>query len=658
MNWANYLIQINLYLTLFYAFYMMFLRNETFFNLNRAYLLSAAFFSVSIPLIRNEWIKSLFFTEKVQQNWSSVNVMVMEGFASPIKEESNWALGDYLTFVYLFVMLFLVLRLVFRLIKVQKMLNSDNHPEAFSFFRKVRVNQDLPQKEQIEKHEQTHAKQLHTADVLFFEILGIINWFNPVTYSYKKSIRQIHEFIADEQALHLQSNKKDYALLLFSKSFGINPNSLTNNFFNQSLLKRRIMMLQKPKSRKTAILKYGLSAPLFLIAMVLSSATVSENKTIKQIENQIQPAQPIAEILVPKVVEDLVIDNKKEEVSFEKPIVNVNIDGEFEAFKKHLVKSLSFPQKLKDDKTDFKLAYTFNVGKNGLINNVSAVKFNDTFLTSDGETKISSFKEKLNVPEGIYTLFINYVLSGLNKSAAIDATRDLGIIKNFIGEITVTAYLANKTALNEVVVVGYGSKNDDEVFSNVEVLPGFPGGLSAFGKFLAANLRYPAYARENNIQGRVFLSFVVEKDGSLSAIKVARGIGGGCDEEAVRVISISPKWNPGMQNGKAVRVSYTVPVFFQLNSNVKGNVSGINTSTTRADSIRVISGLSSIVKTNNFLLIIDGKEIEMGSKGELNDSIKPEDIESINVLKDEAAIKLYGDKGKNGVVQIITKKKK
>ena len=655
MNWANYLIQINLYLTLFYAFYLLFLRNETFFNLNRAYLLSAAFFSVSIPLIRNQWIKSLFFTEKVQQNWSSVNVMVMEGFASPIKEESNWALGDYLTFVYLFVMLFLVLRLIFRLIKVQKMLNSDNHPEAFSFFRKVRVNQDLPQKEQIEKHEQTHAKQLHTADVLFFEILGIINWFNPVTYLYKKSIRQIHEFIADEQALHLQSNKKDYALLLFSKSFGINPNSLTNNFFNQSLLKSRIMMLQKPKSRKTAILKYGLSAPLFLIAMVLSSATISENKTIKQIENQIQPAQPIAEILVPKIVEDFVIDNKKEEAIVEKPIIKSVVTGEFDALKKHVSRTIKYPLNARFKGVVGKVGVEFSINNNGIITSSKAISIPNEELKNEAISALSSFSEKLNAEAGTYSIILNFMMIGEKNESKIDNETNFGVLKNFIGEVVISAY---DDALNEVKVVGYGSKNDEAVISNPETLPGFPGGLTAFSKFLAANLRYPAIARENNIQGRVFLSFVVEKDGSLSDIKVARGIGGGCDEEAVRVIAISPKWNPGMQNGKAVRVSYTVPVFFQLNSNIKGNVAGINTSTTRADSIRVISGLSSIVKTNNFLLIIDGKEIEMGSKEELNDIIKPEDIESVNVLKDEAAIKLYGDKGKNGVVQITTKKKK
>ena len=592
MNWANYLIQINLYLTLFYAFYLLFLRNETFFNLNRAYLLSAAFFSISIPLIRNEWFKGLFFTERVQQNWSSVNVMVMEGFASPIKEESNWLLGDYLTFVYLFVMLFLVVRLTFRLIKVQKMLNSDNHPEAFSFFRKVRVNQDLPQKEQIEKHEQTHAKQLHTADVLFFEILGIINWFNPITYLYKKSIRQIHEFIADEQALHLQSNKKDYALLLFSKSFGINPNSLTNNFFNQSLLKRRIMMLQKPKSRKTAILKYGLSAPLFLIAMVLSSATISENKTIKQIENQIQPTQPLAEIMLPKVVEVLVTDNKKEEVIVEKPIIKSVITGEFDALKKHLSRTLKYPLNARFKGVVGKVGVEFSINNNGIITSSKAISIPNEELKNEAISALSSFSEKLNAEAGTYSIILNFIMIGEKNESKIDNETNFGVLKNFIGEVVISAY---DYALNEVKVVGYASTNDEPIFTNVEVLPGFPGGLQAFQKFLGENLKYPEIAKKNNIQGRVFLSFVVEKDGSLSTIKVARGIGSGCDEEAVRVISISPKWTPGMQNGKAVRVSYTVPIFFQLDKKTSSN-----------DLNKINLSLVEMVKNKQVLLFIDG----------------------------------------------------
>lgn len=103
-------------------------------------------------------------------------------------------------------------------------------------------------------------------------------------------------------------------------------------------------------------------------------------------------------------------------------------------------------------------------------------------------------------------------------------------------------------------------------FTTVEVLPSYPGGDAAFGKYLSKAIRYPAIARENNITGRVIVSFVVEKDGNLTDIKVLRGIGGGCDEEAVRVLKQAPAWKPGIQNGRSVRVNFTMPIFFQLSS--------------------------------------------------------------------------------------------
>jgi protein TonB len=107
-------------------------------------------------------------------------------------------------------------------------------------------------------------------------------------------------------------------------------------------------------------------------------------------------------------------------------------------------------------------------------------------------------------------------------------------------------------------------ENPNQIFTAVEQSPSFPGGDAKFGAYLGKAIRYPAIARENNVQGRVILTFVVERDGSLTDIKVVRGIGSGCDEEAVRALKASPKWKPGIQNGRPVRVQYSVPVAFSL----------------------------------------------------------------------------------------------
>ncbi len=116
---------------------------------------------------------------------------------------------------------------------------------------------------------------------------------------------------------------------------------------------------------------------------------------------------------------------------------------------------------------------------------------------------------------------------------------------------------------------GTGGKGEDidgseKTFISVERMPEFPGGMDAWARFLNKNLRYPAIARDAGISGRVTLSFVVERNGEITNLKVLKGIGGGCDEEAMRVIKKSPLWSPGIQNGKPVRVSYVMPIAFRL----------------------------------------------------------------------------------------------
>ena len=107
-------------------------------------------------------------------------------------------------------------------------------------------------------------------------------------------------------------------------------------------------------------------------------------------------------------------------------------------------------------------------------------------------------------------------------------------------------------------------ENRPGVYIVVEQMPEFPGGDKEFHQFIADNVKYPAEAKEKGIRGIVYVNFIVEPDGSISDIRVLRGIGGGCDEEAVRVVEYMPKFKPGIQNGEAVRVSYTVPVIFRL----------------------------------------------------------------------------------------------
>lgn len=106
-----------------------------------------------------------------------------------------------------------------------------------------------------------------------------------------------------------------------------------------------------------------------------------------------------------------------------------------------------------------------------------------------------------------------------------------------------------------------------DVYTIVEQMPAFPGGEEKLIEFVSKNVEYPQEAKEEGVQGRVFVGFVVEKDGSVGDVKLLRGIGHGCDEEAVRVVKMLPKWKPGMHNGEFVRVSYQIPINFKLEDN-------------------------------------------------------------------------------------------
>ena len=108
------------------------------------------------------------------------------------------------------------------------------------------------------------------------------------------------------------------------------------------------------------------------------------------------------------------------------------------------------------------------------------------------------------------------------------------------------------------------SQQKDEVFVFSEEEPEFPGGQAAMYKYLSENIHYPQLAKENNITGKVWVTFVVDKDGSIKKAQIVKDIGGGCGKEALRVVNSMPKWKPGKQRGKAVPVQYNLPVSFNL----------------------------------------------------------------------------------------------
>ncbi len=139
--------------------------------------------------------------------------------------------------------------------------------------------------------------------------------------------------------------------------------------------------------------------------------------------------------------------------------------------------------------------------------------------------------------------------------------------KEVKNELVVNAEVNEDTKNIEIVQVKVEEEEEEEetqIFTVVENDPEFPGGMDALYKYLRENIKYPQLARENNITGKVYVTFVVERDGSIAQPRVLKDIGGGCGAEAIRVVKSMPKWTPGKQRGKAVRVQFNLPVSFNL----------------------------------------------------------------------------------------------
>lgn len=128
-----------------------------------------------------------------------------------------------------------------------------------------------------------------------------------------------------------------------------------------------------------------------------------------------------------------------------------------------------------------------------------------------------------------------------------------------------TVHLIDRTYIEgETTLILTDSELYSKVFFAVEQEPEFVGGMEKFWEYVKNNIKYPSPALKDKVEGKVYLTFIVEKNGSLTDIKVVRGIGSGCDEEAIRLIKECPKWNPGIQNGRNVRVQYMAPISFNI----------------------------------------------------------------------------------------------
>nr|NQU92806.1 M56 family metallopeptidase [Bacteroidota bacterium] len=282
----SYLIQSGVSLILLYAIYWLFLRRDTFFMVNRTYIVATILFSLFFPLLQiqlpfNQNSQGTFY---VMLDAITINSSTIKGTIS-----SHLNTFQILSVIWLTGICIFLIRFLFQLGQIMFMVRKygishqeglnlvfiDRNYSPFSFFNLIFINRKELNETNIKEvisHEQVHIRQNHSADLILLEIMTIIQWFNPFVWFYRISLKSIHEYLADEGILKQGFNRINYQNLLLQQSTGFQVNDMTNNF-NHSLIKKRIIMMTRNKSNYMAKLKVFLVTPVALFLVVAFTAS-------------------------------------------------------------------------------------------------------------------------------------------------------------------------------------------------------------------------------------------------------------------------------------------------------------------------------------------------------------------------------------------------
>ena len=296
----TYILESLAFQLVFLLAYDLFLKKETFFQWNRTYLLGTFALSIILP-----WVKVEALTTPMPDGLQTTTVFLTQlngvvlgpgAEETSILQQISWpylvlGLGSLLATIWFAYKLVQIKRLRHKsAVEHYREFTKVTVPQstsAFSFFRNIFMGEEIQKdkEDNILAHELVHVKQWHSLDLLFFELARIVFWFNPLVYIYQNRVAELHEFIADERAV--KHNKADHFEMLLSQAFHTQNISFVNQFFNRSLIKKRIVMLQKKKSKAVWQLKYALLLPLVLGMLVYTSCESEKSNTVSDSERQL-----------------------------------------------------------------------------------------------------------------------------------------------------------------------------------------------------------------------------------------------------------------------------------------------------------------------------------------------------------------------------------
>lgn len=503
----NYIIQVLLFQIVFLAVYDFVLKKETFFQWNRAYLILTSVLAYLLPLIKLQTISQNLPQEYV--------VMLPEVMLSPstyIENQIDWSviLFASLQWVFLIGITLATLLFAYKLTKIFNLINKNNPTKnkdfslilleenntAFSFFNYIFLGKSTKKKEEIIKHELIHVKQKHSIDLLFFEVQKIMFWFNPFSYIYQNRIAEIHEFIADSKTVKKKEKSTFYHSLL-AETFAVDKIAFVNAFNKQSLIKKRIIMFSKKKSKEILKFKYLLMIPVLMGMMIYTSC---ENTAPEEALSKVNEKRLTKIIMTGYTTKDGKVVSEK--------ILGGEREGYFDLyFNKIPDGDIISSEKLSAEEKSEYLRFT-NSFKNSKI---YQLENGNKVLYLDMESFFQN-KEKVDYSDASEVPF-----AAIDQAPVFPGCDDAE---------------DQKACMVEKITEFVSSNFDVDISKNLGLEPG---------------------------KKRVFVQFKIDKTGNIVDVR-ARGPHADLEEEAVRVINSLPKMQSGKQNGKKVSVKYTLPI--------------------------------------------------------------------------------------------------
>ena len=576
------ILQVVVFQLCFLVAYEILFRKETFFNWNRGYLLITSIASLLLPFVKLKSFSKVIPSEFIV-NLPAV-ILGEEKVASPAIMENLdtvavhtnsirfsmvwiWYAGILVFGCVLFFKLYKIWRYKQSNSSVHKkgysIITLKNSEDAFSFLKSIFLGDKIEstQKESILKHEKVHVDEKHTIDLLWFELLRIVFWFNPLVYIYQKRITEVHEFIADKSASKHQQN---YYENLLAKTFNIAQFSVVNQFYSSSLIKKRIIMLTKEKSNKTKLVKYITIIPIVLSMLVY----VSCSDTL-EVENNTESKDLVEEV----IIEDVITIVEKIIPSKTKNVREIT-DKQYEELTSK-IETYYLKNKKEIDQIEFNKYFKILFELEILIGTDNSAEEKDLLAFVTGESSVKNLLIGSGYGFGVND--IKKLIIMLHKEQVRNRLKELNYQLPNLGEWEEKYRRAKgenefkKGKLNDTTEL-------DVPFAILDQSPIYPGcdenaTLEELKKCFSMSIAKHVnehfdtnIAKNNNLSGRQRINtmFKINKDGIITDIKV-RAPHQSLVTEAERVLNLLPKMKPGIHEGKAVTVPYSLPIIIQVN---------------------------------------------------------------------------------------------